>query len=293
MVEPFGVTAGVLGSCDVILRATRTIVEYVSDVKRAPKDFDRISSKIQSLQAITAALQAFLKSDRVRKQGFESSAPIANAVEKCKAYVLELERDFDAKRRKSRFLWPLSGKVAVEQTLQDLDRYTTLFHWALSINGWSFFCKTSEENTKHLEDSLRSLENVVKVLQPIPEMQDDVLEIKNHLESMQTMLLVLADDAYQKSKPDISEVLEKVNEIDDRLQLQTDAVRKEELLEWISTDTFLQKHTDVALARQKGTCRWVLESEEYKQWYLDECARNLWCHGIPGSGKNCHFQCNR
>lgn len=289
MVDPLGWIAAALGSCDVILRATKAVAEYVSDVKNAPKNFDRISSEIQNLQAITAALQTFLTSDRVRKQSFESSVPIASAVEKCKAYICELERDFDEKRRRSRLLWPLSGKVDVQKTLQDLNRYVILFHWALSVNGWSFFCKTSEENTKHLEDSLRELQNVVKTLHSIPEMRDEVVSIKDHLVSIQSILEVLADDAYQNAKPDILGVLGKVNEIDDLLQLQTDSLRRKDLLEWLSTDASLQKHRDVSLARQKGTCTWVLESEQYNKWYLDESAVTLWCHGIPGSGKTVIF----
>jgi hypothetical protein len=88
-------------------------VEYISAVKQAPLDFERIADEIQNLQAIAAALQQFLKSERVKKQGLDNSAPIANAVEKCRIYVSELEHGFAAKRLKSRLLWPLSGKANV------------------------------------------------------------------------------------------------------------------------------------------------------------------------------------
>jgi hypothetical protein len=262
MVDLFGAITGILGSCDVILRATTAIAGYVSDVKNAPKDFARIADEIENLQAITAALQEFLKSERVRKLQLDNTAPIANAVEKCKARISALKQDFRTKKRKNRLLWPLVGKADIEKTLADLDRFTNLFHWALSANGRSFFCKTSEETTRNLEHSLKSLQNVVGLLRPVPDMQQDVREIKDHLDVIQSMLEVLANDTEKQveeaASAELSKPLETVNSC---LQLQADTPARKELLEWLSPDDLLQNHRDISLVRQKDTGIWIFNEE--------------------------------
>jgi hypothetical protein len=104
MVEPIGLTIGLIGSCDVIARVTLKLSQYVSEVKSAPKEIERISTELETLEAVTSALQGFLRSARVKRLNFAESTPIAVFVDKCKQYIIELERDFVKRRSKSLLL---------------------------------------------------------------------------------------------------------------------------------------------------------------------------------------------
>ncbi|KAH6697238.1 hypothetical protein F5X68DRAFT_272237 [Plectosphaerella plurivora] len=58
----------------------------------------------------------------------------------------------------------------------------------------------------------------------------------------------------------------------------------EQILDWISSADYDSIHSDFIGRRQEGTGKWLLESEEYKQW-LDGSKKALFCPGIPGAGK--------
>ena len=64
------------------------------------------------------------------------------------------------------------------------------------------------------------------------------------------------------------------------------ATKREEILNWISQETHIQRHHAIRCARTEGTGGWLLEQEEYRRWHDDPPSSNgLWCHGIQGSGK--------
>jgi hypothetical protein len=58
----------------------------------------------------------------------------------------------------------------------------------------------------------------------------------------------------------------------------------EEYLEWLSTMTFGNQHSDIIKSRAPDTGQWFLETAEYQYW-LSEKQQTLFCPGIPGAGK--------
>ena len=63
-------------------------------------------------------------------------------------------------------------------------------------------------------------------------------------------------------------------------------LRKEDrlILDWLTKTTYGPKQTDNFSRRQKGTGRWLLESDEFLKWRV-EAKQTLFCPGIPGAGK--------
>jgi hypothetical protein len=230
MADPLSSISTILGACDVILRTILAGAQYVTAVKEARKDFERIQFEIQNLQAITAALGEFLKSQKVKTHGFHTTAPIAKAIEECRVYISKLQKDFTTKSQRSRLLWPIAGKKDVQQTLQDLDRFTNLFHWALSVNGWSFFCDSVEKTTKSLEDSLGSYAAMVELLEPFPKMHSDIKDIKDHCKVIQSVLEFFSCENVPKHSSDIPKILIKVEDIELGLQTKADDKERIELL---------------------------------------------------------------
>jgi len=56
------------------------------------------------------------------------------------------------------------------------------------------------------------------------------------------------------------------------------------ILDWLTKTTYGPKQTDNFSRRQKGTGRWLLESNEFLKWRV-EAKQTLFCPGIPGAGK--------
>jgi Cdc6-like AAA superfamily ATPase len=56
------------------------------------------------------------------------------------------------------------------------------------------------------------------------------------------------------------------------------------ILDWLTKTTYGPKQTDNFSRRQKGTGRWLLESDEFLKWRV-EAKQTLFCPGIPGAGK--------
>jgi hypothetical protein len=152
----------------------------------------------------------------------------------------------------------------------------------MSLNCWSFFCKTSEQTIRQLEDSLESLKDIIDHVQPNSEMQTAIREIKERSKVIESMISILAVDVSENTSSDVSKTLDMVKTIEDRL-------KRKELFDWVSTDDFRQKHRDVSSACQKGTGTWILQSDVYLEWVVSDIAGTLWCYGIPRSGKTVLF----
>jgi ankyrin repeat protein len=282
MVEPLGAVTGLIGTCDVIARTTLAIIKYVAEVKAAPKDFERISSELEALEAVTSALQGFLKSARVSKLNFSETAPISIFIEKCRNYVVELEAKFTAQRSKSRLLWPMSGKSEIEKALQQIERYTNLFHLALSTNGWSYFCKEAEEAKEMLKQELEEWREIKKAIEPLSTMASDVEHIEGHCQVVISMMDMLIGE----------DIPAKLQALERGLQVQRDeeaAKERELLLGRLSKEDFLVKHRHVLSTHSKGTALWAVQMLQDLGWKTELATRTLWCHGMPGSGKTVTF----
>ena len=107
MAEAVGLATGLLGGCDVILRSTTAIIQYISDVKDAAKELDKLRNEVESLEAVVGAVKGFLNSSKARRQlGPAKSMPINPLLDKCERVVKALEDEFKryAGSTRSRFL---------------------------------------------------------------------------------------------------------------------------------------------------------------------------------------------
>ncbi|KAL3445802.1 hypothetical protein BJX65DRAFT_280401 [Aspergillus insuetus] len=57
-----------------------------------------------------------------------------------------------------------------------------------------------------------------------------------------------------------------------------------DIAQWLSQSNSLQRQQDILDERTEGTGHWFLESTEFHDWTSGDKG-NLWCYGIPGSGK--------
>lgn len=80
MAEIIGIVTGLVGACDVTIKASRTIIKFISDFKNAPKDVVAIKDELENLEAMVAAVQGFLGSSKAQKQPPFQSSPMVRAI---------------------------------------------------------------------------------------------------------------------------------------------------------------------------------------------------------------------
>ncbi|OPB45737.1 hypothetical protein A0O28_0093040 [Trichoderma guizhouense] len=61
--------------------------------------------------------------------------------------------------------------------------------------------------------------------------------------------------------------------------------KDEKILGWISPFDYGAEHSDVLKRWQPGTCQWLLETTEFREFVERNDKRILFCPGIPGAGK--------
>ncbi|CAL1705887.1 unnamed protein product [Somion occarium] len=141
--DPIGLTANVIS----LIQACATIASYVSKVKEAEADCNKVTSELNSTVAILKELEALIrrleKDDSSNRQACLSAlAPLYsnNVVEVCQADLNEFvgwlnKQSEKMKRVSGKLLWPLKGKRKVENLLKKLQSQKMLFVLALQIES--------------------------------------------------------------------------------------------------------------------------------------------------------------
>ncbi len=68
------------------------------------------------------------------------------------------------------------------------------------------------------------------------------------------------------------------------LRKEIDETRLKELIDWISPLNFVAKQSMIWNEHHKGTCKWFLDRDDFREWREGENTR-IFCPGIPGAGK--------
>ncbi|KAL4787462.1 ankyrin repeat-containing domain protein [Aspergillus varians] len=82
----------------------------------------------------------------------------------------------------------------------------------------------------------------------------------------------------------VSDILDGISTKVDRLVQARDDHRSRAIFEWLATKDYSSEQRDYLEERQKGTCEWLLGSNEFQSWLL-RAGEALFCPGIPGAGK--------
>jgi hypothetical protein len=81
-------------------------------------------------------------------------------------------------------------------------------------------------------------------------------------------------------------ILDFVEEQQRAIQVNNQRETRKNILNWISTSKYYQKHQLIQASRVQNTGIWFLQKHEFTQWRDHSCPANvLVAHGIQGSGK--------
>jgi hypothetical protein len=251
--DPLSLSIGIAGILPLIASAITISKEYIDTVRSARESIATLVIELEALQSNVANLHDLLKGDLFSHTAvrFHESSVLLTCSTACEAKLRSLCKTLgqEAKRKRSRFLWPFTEKE-YQKTIQELRNFTNWMQFALSVDGCRLLSQTS----------------------------DDVLKLMGQqLEQFR---------AVQTLEADTLQILDIVKDQRRTIEVNIERETRRSILNWISTSKYYQKHQLTQASRAQNTGMWILERDEFILWRDDSSPSNvLVCHGIQGSGK--------
>ncbi|KAJ2972829.1 hypothetical protein NUW58_g9099 [Xylaria curta] len=251
--DPVSLSLSIAGILPLVATALKSARSYMTTVLNAKQSITILITELQALQVSLKSLNELLSSAALGTTGikFHSSSVLLSCSAACDAQLRSLCEKLrcESKGRMSRYLWPLSEKEHKE-TVQQLRNFTNWMQFALSIDGCRLLSRTSDDVVRVMSQQLDQFKSVQALESSIPQLYDAVQEQSQ----------ILRDNANSKTRRNI--------------------------LDWISTAKYDQKHHVLQSSRARNTGNWILHRVEYHCWKDGSSLSNvLWCHGAQGSGK--------
>ncbi|KAK4241153.1 hypothetical protein C8A03DRAFT_41341 [Achaetomium macrosporum] len=251
--DPVSLALAIAGLLPLIAKAINSAKEYRDAVVTAKDSIAGLINELEALQFSVSNLQQFLNHDTITRGNirFQQTSVLLACCQACDAKLRSVCRKLGREEsgKRSRFLWPFS-KRDHEKTVQELRNFTIWMHFALSVDGCRLLSQTAD-------DVLRLLGQQLEQFKAIQSLEKTTLQIHDTL----TGQMVMLENSLAREQ-------------------------QRDILDWISTTGYFQKHQSLPASRARNTGSWILHSQEYTRWRdgADETSV-LWCEGIQGSGK--------
>ncbi len=249
--DPVSLGLTIAGLVPPITKAIGCAKEYSDKVRTAREAMAALITELEALQFSVRNLHGFLKSDALSGDDlrFQQTSVLLSCSKACEEKLQSLSQKLgqESSGRRSRFLWPFSEKEH-QKTLQELRNFTSWMHFALSIDGCKLLSRTSDDVLKLLAQQLEHFKIIQSLGDTVAQISSTVQEQERRFE----------DTAAREAR--------------------------RQILDWISTTKYYQKHQALRESRARNTGNWILQTSEYLRW-RDGTGTTLWCQGIQGSGK--------
>jgi hypothetical protein len=131
-----GEAASIIAVVQITAQISKLCSGYLSEVKSASKDVERLQSKISSLHSVLEKIEQMLR--RSKSARLTMSTSVLESLKRCVTDLEELKAKLDAGKRKKpmsriglrSLKWPFTRKE-VEKAVEMLEGYTTTFSVAL------------------------------------------------------------------------------------------------------------------------------------------------------------------
>ncbi|KAJ6496277.1 hypothetical protein C8R45DRAFT_1132329 [Mycena sanguinolenta] len=241
MAELVGLIASVLQLVDTVGKAR----DYVQDFRDAPKDRQHLLQELDALKPLIGKLDSLAKQTGA---GTEMLREWEQPLEQLETTMRRLTRKANLtgiQQFSNRVTWAMWGKDDVQQALNAVERYKTLFNTWLALDTW-YNARKHEVMYSHALDLSAS---ILKAAQGNG--------ADHELGSQEPYL-------FSKQPMRIAE------------WTRTISPNPSERLHETKNSTII---ADVFNARQPGTGGWLLETPVLKNWELGY-TDTVWCHGI-------------
>ena len=135
--DPLSISTGVAGLIGLALQVAPILHAYISDVASARTDIQTYLREVDALSQVSELLHSFLDTSAAADGQFQTTeAVLFQTIKSCETCLADLVRMLSKPTSLSRkLLWSME-KQKVESIMERLRRYTQLFHFALSVEGW-------------------------------------------------------------------------------------------------------------------------------------------------------------
>ncbi|KAL8901819.1 MAG: hypothetical protein Q9207_005011 [Kuettlingeria erythrocarpa] len=233
-----------------IVKLTGTVVNYLDDVKDAPKECERCAIEASNLFYLLNKLKYRLAEAGENRSWYTAVSALAIAggpFDQYKSALKQLEPKVESGSGITKvgkiLAWKFS-KQEINAILLRMERLKTLVQIALELDHFKL-----SQAIKSCVDTLHNDNQTIK---------EDTSEIRKAIPALE-----MGADAVQ--------------------QEQT-RQRHRTVTDWISSINFAAQQSDIISRRQEGTGVWFTDSPVFLDWVRGS-NQTLFCPGIPGAGK--------
>ncbi|KAG8625208.1 hypothetical protein KVT40_006959 [Elsinoe batatas] len=267
--DPLSVTASIIA----VLTLSHNVIQHLSSVQDAPKDFEQCAIEIADLVGPLTTLRF-----RAQQAQAPGSLPWLNEMSRLTVkggaldqYVQTLQLLQDkvkvgdgVNKVKAHLVWPFKKKE-VESILFQMERLKSLINLALTMDHRQL-SEAIQKDTAAIRASITPLQaQTNNIGAGVKLLQADTTSIRATTNFTQDALSPLQANATAFA---------------DSQSLQ----KHKAMLEWLSPVDPSAVLNDHLSRRQAGTCQWFLESAAFTE-FQDGTEKTLFCPGIPGAGK--------
>ncbi|CAD6584369.1 MAG: hypothetical protein ASARMPRED_001750 [Alectoria sarmentosa] len=260
MTDPISII-GLLGTAVTL---TKTVLDYLSAVKDAPEELEKLSCELTHLSDVFEQVFEVIEGEDSR-DNFAEASTLYNAagdlVITLESFRARLEATSTAKGLRKiydRLKWPINGPDT-QKLLQTVQRNTQIFHFALTAKGIKIVSQTSGKASEILSASRRNSQTQSEILRAIVAL------------------------------PNQNEIMVELKKLHFHLNEDRNPWRGEDrfFLRQLSTLDFTAMQKESYSKRHGKTGQWLLDSPDFQSWLKSEDAQHsvLWCPGNPGVGK--------
>ncbi|KAJ5175119.1 uncharacterized protein N7482_000996 [Penicillium canariense] len=170
----------------------------------------------------------------------------------------------------------LQAQIAPDGNVVDKEHFPPQL---LSLFESDGILKELEGLVKDVESKLkpRSARGSIRQTLAWPLGKPDVTQIITRISRMQqTLHFALEQSNYALTR--------EIHRDGQAMKTVVNEARLKEMIEWLSPLNFIAKQSLLFKEQHKGTCKWFLGCEDFRNWKENENAM-LFCPGIPGAGK--------
>ena len=140
--DPLSLTASIVGLISFAIDVTKTVTEYISDVRHAPAESRELASELSALTNALDSLSTFLTRQDEESTSFKDTSVLYSTTRLCHgklSAINETLREFLKKTEHMkwyrRLVWPFNKEDHLE-VIGTLRGCMQIFHFSLSIDGW-------------------------------------------------------------------------------------------------------------------------------------------------------------
>lgn len=260
MAEAFGTGAGIVGVIGLAIQITQVVLQFGLDWKDAPEKVKTFMAELGTLKTVLSETNTNIVLNRDFAEAFQG-----------RPSLLISQLGSNAPPTTDTKLMLQICKEELDSLLKELKKRGQGHRLGWERLKGAFLAKDTRDAVENLCRQCQTLNNLLSI-----DMArlgaTTVKEIKDSRREQQK---------WHQEDREISSTIKSGVDQSIRWQNTQDF---QTILDWLTPIDYATQQSDFISRRQRGTGKWLLDSEEFQTW-LETDKETLFCPGIPGAGK--------